>query len=207
VSTSTPSISDKSVILNSRSRSLVISLPGKLPLTFPSAVDRTPLTSTEQYPGVEGVVRYSEGVSVGYRGYDELDLDVAYPFGHGLSYTTFDYADLEVSNASITAGEVQVTFRVTNSGAHAGREVAQVYLGRLPGQTPTPPRQLAGFVPVTLKPGEATRLEVSIPCRCFSYWDVTTDNWVTPPGSVEVHVGASSRDIRLIGELEVPTDD
>jgi beta-glucosidase len=170
-------------------------------------VDRTPITSKEQYPGVEGVVQYSEGVFVGYRGYDELGIDVAYPFGHGLSYTKFDYADLEISDTSPRTGAIQVTFRVTNSGTRTGREVAQVYVGRLAGQTPTPPRQLAGFVPVTLKPGEATRLEVSISRRRLSYWDVTADDWVTPAGSVEVHVGASSRDIRLIGQLQVPTDD
>jgi beta-glucosidase len=176
---------------------------GKLPWTLPAAGDRTPISTPEQYPGVGGVVSYSEGVFVGYRGYDELEIDPAFPFGHGLSYTSFGYTDLQVSNPSTTADDVQVSFRLANTGDRAGREVAQVYVGRLPADIPTPLRQLAGFVSVELQPGADEQLEVAIPRQCLSYWDVAAGGWVTPPGAVQVHVGASSRDIRLSGVLQL----
>jgi beta-glucosidase len=176
---------------------------GKLPWTFPAAEDRTPIRTPEQYPGVDGVVAYSEGVFVGYRGYDELEIEPAFAFGHGLSYTTFDYTDLQVSGPSTTSGDVRVSFRVANVGERAGREVAQVYVGRLPTDVPTPLRQLAGFVSVELQPGDATVLEVVVPRQSLSYWDVVSGGWVTPSGTVEVHVGASSRDIRQSAALHL----
>jgi beta-glucosidase len=176
---------------------------GKLPWTLPAAGDRTPITTVEQYPGVDGVVTYSEGVFVGYRGYDELEIEPAFPFGHGLSYTSFGYSDLQVSHPSTTAEDVQVSFRLANTGDRVGREVAQVYVGRLPADIPTPLRQLAGFVCVELQPGAEEQLEVTIPRQCLSYWDVAAGGWVTPAGAVEVHVGASSRDIRLSGVLQL----
>ena len=181
---------------------------GKLPLTFPIDEARTPLTTPEQYPGVDGVLSYSEGILVGYRGYDQLDLEPRFAFGHGLSYTAFAYDGLELEprpiddDASATA-VIEVSFDLTNTGARAGTEVAQVYLGRLPADVATPPRTLAGWARVTLDPGERRRVTVAIPRRSLEWWDVARRGWTLARGSVDVEVGASSRDIRLRGRTTV----
>ena len=113
------------------------------------------------------------------------------------------YSDLQIFNPSTTANDVKVSFRLANTGNRVGREVAQVYVGRLPVDIPTPLRQLAGFVSTELQPGHNEQLEVAIPRQCLSYWDVDASDWVTPSGAVDVHVGASSRDIRLSGVLHL----
>ena len=178
---------------------------GRLPLTFPESLSETPVSSPAQYPGIDGVATYSEGVMVGYRGYDELGLEPRYPFGHGLSYTTFDYAEIEVgpADATIDTTIAVVSFEVVNTGTRPGVEVAQVYVGRLPGSTPTPPRQLAGWARVPLEAGERRRVSVAISRRSVSHWDVASHDWRTPPGDVAVHVGRSSRDLRLEGRITV----
>ena len=110
---------------------------GRLPLTFPRSLSQTPVSTPEQYPGVDGVASYSEGIMVGYRGYDELGIEPQYPFGHGLSYTSFDFADLEVAAADSAADVAIVSFVVGNTGTRPGIEVAQVYVGRLPVDSDT----------------------------------------------------------------------
>ena len=182
---------------------------GKLPLTFPVDDARTPLTTPEQYPGVDGVLSYSEGIFVGYRGYDQRDLEPRFAFGHGLSYTEFAYDRLELEPRPIDddgdpkAAVIAVSFDLTNSGARAGTEVAQVYRGRLPADVATPPRTLAGWARVTLDPGERRRVTVAIPRRCLEWWGEARGGWTLARGSVELEVGASSRDIRLRGRTTV----
>lgn len=173
---------------------------GKLPLTFPRSMAETPIAAdAARYPGKGEVVHYSEGILVGYRGYDELEIDPRYPFGHGLSYTTFQYDRLRIDGT-------EVSFDVTNSGAVAGVEVAQLYVGKLPTEVMTPPRQLADFARVRLEPGESRCVTVSVTRRALSFWDPQTSAWTTPAGPVPVYVGGSSRDIRLSGILEVSED-
>ncbi|MFT4137240.1 glycoside hydrolase family 3 protein [Microbacterium sp.] len=176
---------------------------GRLPLTLPRDLDQTPAADPRTYPGVEGSVVYEEGVFVGYRGFDARGLEPAYPFGHGLAYTDFDYSDLEVSaGAGDEAATVSVTVR--NTGARAGSEVVQVYVGELPTDAVlTPPQQLAGFAKVRLEAGASERVSVSVPRRAVSYFDVGAHAWATPAGEVEVRVGRSSRDIRLTGTVAV----
>jgi beta-glucosidase len=178
---------------------------GRLPLTFPRSLSETPVSSPAQYPGIDGVATYSEGVIVGYRGYDELGLEPQYPFGHGLSYATFNYAAIEVgpADATVDAAVAVVSFEVANTGTRPGVEVAQVYVGRLPGSTPTPPRQLAGWARVPLEAGERRRVSVAISRRSVSHWDVASHDWRTPQGDIAVHVGRSSRDLRLEGRVTV----
>ncbi|HEX2756562.1 MAG TPA: glycoside hydrolase family 3 C-terminal domain-containing protein [Candidatus Limnocylindrales bacterium] len=178
---------------------------GRLPLTFPRSLAETPVSSAAQYPGVDGVATYSEGVMVGYRGYDELGLQPRFPFGHGLSYTTFEYGGLEVDPAPAAEDDVvaTVSFEVANTGSRPGVEVAQVYVGRLPGPTRTPLRQLAGWARIGLDPGERRRVSVAIARRSVSVWDVDTHAWQTPAGDVSVEVGRSSRDLRLSARVGV----
>jgi len=176
---------------------------GRLPLTFPHDLAHTPVTDPRHYPGTDGRVEYADGIFVGYRGYAQHDLEPLFPFGHGLSYTTFAYHDLEIS-----PGEADdlacVTVAVTNTGTRHGSEVIQVYLGRLPAPVPTPPRRLAAYRKVRIAPGQSERIHLTIPARAASYWDVDTHGWTRAKGEVELFVGTSSGDLRLSTTLPLP---
>jgi beta-glucosidase len=158
------------------------------------------------FPGEDGHVRYGEGIFVGYRGYDAADRPVAYPFGHGLSYTRFDHADLSVATTgSHDSGDLTITVRltVTNTGAVAGREVVQLYVGAPHSSVTRPPRELRGFTTVYLAPGERTDVEFTVGSRDLAYWSTAHRQWVVEPGEFTLEVGASSRDIRLRAGVHV----
>jgi beta-glucosidase len=175
---------------------------GKLPVTFPPADERTPIArSDERYPGVNGQADYAEGVLVGYRWYDVRDVEPLFPFGHGLSYTTFAYSALRIAPVD---GGFDVTFVVRNNGDVAGSEVAQLYLGPPPDPPVImAPRQLVGFERVRLSPGEEREVTIHFGERELSYWSIAEHDWVVVAGRRPVHVGSSSRDIRLKGEVTV----
>jgi beta-glucosidase len=154
-----------------------------------------------RYPGVNGQEYYSEGIFVGYRWYDQQRIAPLYPFGYGLSYTSFGYRHLRVLGAK--QGIPRVRFTLTNTGRRTGTEVAQVYVGRLPTSLPTPVKQLAGVARVTLGPSQSRTVTVSLDRRSLSYWDSQADRWVTPAGQVAVLVGSSSRNIQLRGTLTI----
>jgi len=181
---------------------------GKLPVTFPRSERDTPVSSPEQYAGRDDfVASYSEGLGVGYRGYDQFGIEPLFPFGHGLSYTSFAYSRLQlVPETTDGTKNVQVRFTLTNTGSRAGAEVAQVYLG-LPASTGEPPKRLVGWAKVELEPGETKEVSVSLDPNSashpLSYWNVTTNGWEMASGDYQVHVGASSRDIRLTDTLYV----
>jgi beta-glucosidase len=176
---------------------------GRLPLTFPRDLAHTPVTDPRHYPGVGGRVEYADGVFVGYRGYAKQGLDPLFPFGHGLSYTTFAYDDLEIGSGD--AGDLaSVTVTVTNTGARPGSEVIQVYLGQLPAPVPTPSHRLAAYRKVRIAPGRSERIRLTIPTRAASYWDVDAHGWARATGEVELFVGASSGDLRLSTTLLLP---
>jgi beta-glucosidase len=158
------------------------------------------------FPGEEGHVRYGEGVFVGYRGYDALELPVAYPFGHGLSYSSFSYRDLRISQAgSADAGDLAVTVRctITNTGGRAGHEVVQVYVGDPAAAVARPPRELKAFAKVGLEPGAGQDVTFTLTARDLSYWSAVHRRWVLEPGEFRICVGASSRDIRLSAAITV----
>ncbi|MEV1176896.1 glycoside hydrolase family 3 C-terminal domain-containing protein, partial [Nonomuraea sp. NPDC049784] len=172
---------------------------GKLPVTFPRRAEDASTAPAGRYPGAGGVAVYSEGVFVGYRHYDADDVEPLFPFGHGLSYTRFQYGDLSVRGAG---GGLSVSFTVTNTGRREGVEVAQVYLGPPPGPpVPMPPRALAGFARVRLSPGERRRVTVTVGRRALQYW--SDGRWVLAGGRRTVHVGSSSRDLRLRQDVTV----
>jgi beta-glucosidase len=174
---------------------------GKLPLTFPETEAETPINTPEQYPGVGDVARYSEGVFVGYRGYDKLRIRPRFPFGYALSYTSFRYANLQTQ--TLPDGGVQIRFRLRNTGARTGAEVPQVYVGPLPTSVATPLKRLAGFDKVQLDPGESRRVTITLDPRAFSYWGSYSHRWITPGGEVPIYVGSSSRDVQLTGSTTV----
>ncbi|TMC89943.1 MAG: beta-glucosidase [Chloroflexi bacterium] len=180
---------------------------GKLPVTFPRSEREMPLSSPEQYPGVNGVAHFSEGLAVGYRGYDQFEIEPLFPFGYGLSYTSFTYSELRVEpETSEGTSPIQVSFTLTNTGSRRGAEVAQVYLG-LPDSTGEPPKRLVGWAKVELEPGESREVIVTLDpnaASCpLSSWNVDTNGWEIAHGDYVVYVGASSRDIRLTGTLRV----
>jgi beta-glucosidase len=165
---------------------------GRLAETVPQRLQDNP--SYLNFPGELGVVRYGEGVFVGYRGYDAREQDVSYPFGHGLSYTTFGYSDLDVT-LDEEGGTVSVT--VANTGSRAGKEVVQVYVGPPASAVARPVRELKAFAKVALEPGESRRVALTLTRRDLSYFDPRQRRWVVEAGEYAVAVGASSRDLRL----------
>ncbi len=181
---------------------------GKLPVTFPRSDSDTPVSSPEQYAGRDSfVAHYSEGLGVGYRGYDQFGIEPLFPFGYGLSYTSFTYAQLRLEPETTDgASNVQVSFTIMNCDGCMGAEIAQVYLG-LPASTGEPPKRLVGWAKVELVPGETGEITVNLDPNAtahpLSYWNVNTHGWETANGDYLVYVGASSRDVRLTGTLRV----
>ncbi|MCD2442060.1 glycoside hydrolase family 3 C-terminal domain-containing protein [Agromyces sp. SYSU K20354] len=180
----------------------VVNPSGRLAETIPVRLEDTP--AYLDFPGEFGHVRYGEGLFVGYRWYDARDAAVRYPFGHGLSYTRFAYSGL-----SATADEAGLAVRVTvtNTGDRAGREVVQVYTALAGSSVARAPRELKGFANVALEAGESREVEVAVRREDLAYWDIRVDHWIVEGGAYTVEVGASSRDIRLVGAVDVAGDD
>jgi beta-glucosidase len=167
---------------------------GHLPVTFPASLSQVPARTKAQFPGVNGKVHYTEGIDVGYRWYDAKSLTPMFPFGFGLSYTSFRFSDLRIGGPGQRGhggGGVRVTARITNTGRRAGSDVAQLYL-RDPAAAGEPPRQLKGFAKVTLRPGQSQVVRFTLDRHDLSYWSNPANAWVVAPGSFGVFVGDSS---------------
>jgi beta-glucosidase len=173
---------------------------GKLAMTFPANEHQGPGTFFLDYPGDGMTANYTEGVLVGYRWYDARKQEPLFPFGHGLSYTTFAYSGLQVQHAG--GDQATVSVRVANAGTRAGAEVVQLYLGA-PAAAQEPPKQLRGFEKIFLKPGESKVVTLKLDKDSFAAWDAETHGWNVHPGTYSVMVGSSSRDIRLKGALTI----
>ena len=171
---------------------------GRLPVIFPASEEQ----ALRQYAG-GGSIDLSEGVFIGYRHYQLHGFTPLYPFGYGLSYTQFEYTDLQITTPEdpLNAAVVHVTAR--NTGRCAGSTVVQTYIGALPAPVPTPSKQLAGFAKVTLKPGEMTHVEMTISRRVVSYWDNNARQWTSPKGDISVYVGSSAADDGLTRTLHL----
>jgi len=142
---------------------------------------------------------YNEGIYVGYRNYEIKNLAPLFPFGYGLSYTSFSYADLSTTSPS-SDGAFTVSFTVTNTGSVAGREVAQVYIADPQSSLPRPVKELKGFSKVHLEPGKSRKVTVELGRDAISFYDDRKSAWVAEKGAFEVLVGTSSADIKLKGE-------
>ena len=181
---------------------------GKLAETIPVRLEDNP--SYLNFPGDSGVVRYGEGLFIGYRGYDAAHHEVSYPFGFGLSYTTFEISDLELSQqGSVATADlaVQVTVRVTNTGSVAGAEVVQLYVCDVETSVTRPIRELKGFAKVWLQPGESQRVLIRLDERSFAFWSIRLGRWAVEAGEFEIAVGSSSRhlDVRQRIHLDAPS--
>jgi len=170
---------------------------GKLAETFPLQLEDTP---AQPYPGGPATVEYRESLYVGYRWYDTAKVEVLFPFGYGLSYTTFAYSDLVVKRDDAI---VAVTFKVKNTGAVFGKEIAQLYVRDVQSTVFRPDKELKGFAKVELQPGQETEVTLTLGRRAFGYYDVGNRDWVVEAGDFEILVGASSRDIRLSALLHI----
>jgi len=170
---------------------------GKLAETFPARLEDTPAYLSFPDDGT-GRVPFTEGLYTGYRWYDARRIDPLFPFGHGLSYTSFTYSDLTVDRlGDAGAGEVTVSLKVKNTGARAGREVAQLYVREQRPRLPRPDKELKAFAKVALGPGEETLVSFRLCQRDFAVYDPRAGAWTTAGGVFDLLVGASSRDIRL----------
>ena len=167
---------------------------GKLSETVPLRYED--VSSAPYYPGMEATSEYREGLYVGYRYFDTVKQAVKYPFGYGLSYTTFAYSGLEVT-------EDAVRFRIRNNGPVPGEEVAQLYIHADTAGMFRPEQELKGFAKVSLNPGEEKEVSIPLNDRSFSVWSILENDWVIEPGTYEIRIGASSRDIRLTTKAEM----
>ncbi|MBO0907809.1 glycoside hydrolase family 3 C-terminal domain-containing protein [Arthrobacter sunyaminii] len=181
---------------------------GKLPVTFPVSDEQAttvgPSNPFDIFDVVSPTVEYTNGVFVGYKNYVTQGAVPLFPFGHGLSYTSFGYRNLStpaVVDADDPSGNVSV--QISNLGTRTGQETVQVYVGNLPGEEPTPARQLAGYGSITLPPGGVGTVNIELDPRSLQYWDDEADDFVTPTGPVAIYVGRSVSDTRLIGQVTV----
>ena len=166
---------------------------GKLPVTFPKRLQDTP--AFVNYPGAREQL-YGEGIFVGYRWYEARDIAPLFPFGHGLSYTTFDYSDLRAPSTARVGESILVSVAVKNTGAVTGKEIVQVYVRDAQSSLARPQKELKRFAKVALKPGESQTVSFTLDERAFAFYDPYQSCWVVEPGEFEILAGSSSRDIR-----------
>ena len=207
---------------------------GKLPFTFPVKLEDSPAYALGNFPqkqegtdvfaaahrdditgGAQAAPRrpmqrvspkayYTEGMYVGYRWFDTKNVPVMYAFGHGLSYVTFDYANIETNKKSYKANDViKVTFDLTNNGDMVADEVAQLYVTRLDATVEWPVKELKAFDRVTLQPGETKSVTLEVPVESLRYWDVDADVWALENGNIEIMVGGASDDLRLKTQVAI----
>lgn len=171
---------------------------GKLPVTFPKRLEDTP--AFLDYPG-ERSVRYGEGIFVGYRNYDKRLIEPLFPFGFGLSYTTFEYGAIKAPKTFKRGEEVVVSLSIKNTGKLRGKEVVQLYVRDVACSVARPVRELKGFAKVDLAPGKSTKVSFRLGMRAFSFYDPHTAEWIAEPGAFEIQIGSSSRDIKHTAAL------
>lgn len=180
---------------------------GKLPCTFPKRLADSPAQALGNYPGTNGTATYAEGLLVGYRWFDAKNIEPLFPFGYGLSYTTFEYSDLKLVPGTDSNNVVTAVFDVKNTGSRDGAEVAQLYIHENNPSLERPEKELKGFQKVFLKAGETRSVAVLIKRTAFAFYHPASNGWKVEKDSFDILVGGSSRDIRLHGHLNLdPTN-
>lgn len=177
---------------------------GKMPFTTPVSLDQSPAHALGNFPGRDLKVNYEEDILVGYRWFDTKGLPVVYPFGYGLSYTTFDYSNLNTDKKTYDqADTIQATFTLTNTGDREGAEVAQLYVSDPVCSVMRPVKELKGFKKVFLKPGESRRITLDIPVSSLAFYSEAQSQFVVEPGEFILQLGASASDIKQKISVEV----
>jgi len=175
---------------------------GRMPVTIARDSGDYPALNTT--PDEHDQLVYSEGVDIGYRHFDAKAIEPRFCFGHGLGYTDFEYESLGLAADGKVEGEpLELRIRLRNAGDRAGKEVVQVYVADLESSVRRPPRELKGFAVVRLEPGESAEIGMAISDRDLAFWDTERNAWHVEPGSFEIQVGRSSRDIRLRARFEL----
>jgi beta-glucosidase len=179
---------------------------GKLPVSLPKKYEDSP--AAKNYPGENLHVDYAEGIYVGYRYYDTKNIEPQFPFGFGLSYTKFEYSDLKTIPFTTKSGSVQqkgiiVDAKIKNTGQRAGVEVVQLYVHDGHSKIDRPVHELKAFSRVELNPGESKTVQLQLDPSAFEYWSPDTKRWTLDPGTFEIQLGASSRDIRLKAPVQI----
>jgi beta-glucosidase len=176
---------------------------GRLPVTLPAAESDSPVLHA--VPAADGTLRYSEGPLIGYRGYDATGVTPRYPFGHGLGYTDWTYESISCAPKLGAGSDLELSVSITNTGARSGKEVVQAYLTAPAGSATDgrPVQVLAGFATTQAAAGESVRVSLTIPARLFDRYDEDLAAWITPEGTYTVHIGRSSRDLRLSAPVQV----
>ncbi len=175
---------------------------GHLAETWPVHLQDNP--SYLNFPGEDGVVTYAEGIFMGYRYYDKKEMPVNFPFGHGLSYTQFEYSDLILDKTAMTDTDVlTVSVKVKNTGSQAGKAVVQLYVCDTESTVRRPVRELKGFEKIALNPGESRTVSFTLDKRAFAYWESKIHDWFVESGNFRIEIGESSREIRLCETVQV----
>ncbi len=179
---------------------------GKLPVSMTKCLEDT--SAYLFFPGTKREVAYHEGVFVGYKYYDLKHTDLLYPFGHGLSYTNFEYYDMKLSCGTLAKGEneVEISLKVKNTGTYIGKEVVQLYVGMFDTYIKRPKKELKGFAKVELYPGEEKLVTLRLSRQDFAYYDVNHHEWYAPTGDYQIMLGSSSADIRLTASLHLEAE-
>lgn len=175
---------------------------GKLPMTFEKKWEDNPAYNSYHDPDGDKHVKYTEGIFIGYRGYDKLKREVQYPFGHGLSYTSFKLSGLNVSRQNAD-GSVEVTCKLSNTGKRDGAQVVQAYVGRMGGSIERPEKELRKYEKIFLKAGESTTVKMTLPKEAFTYYSTNAHEFVIDPGTYNILLGFSSRDIKAQKAVEI----
>lgn len=179
---------------------------GKLAETYPMCLDDTP--TAFRYPESNEDVKYNESIFIGYRYYDKTDKQVRFPFGFGLSYTSFEYSEIKLKKKNLSKGEgATVSFIVKNTGDMAGSEIAQVYVSKPESRVFRAPKELKGFAKVQLEPGEEKKVTIELDDRAFAFWNTQTHEWCVEGGEYKILVGSSSRDIFLEADVKMKSED
>lgn len=178
---------------------------GRLPETFPLRLQDTPCYLS--YGGEKDKVEYREGIFVGYRYYTSKEMPVLFPFGHGLSYTTFEYSNLTAEKDTVKeSGRLRVTVDVTNTGEYKGKEVVQLYVAKEKGSIIRPVRELRAFDKIELEPGETKTVEFTLDMRAFAYWEEEIHDWYVESGIYEIQIGKSASDIILSKKIQAESE-
>jgi beta-glucosidase len=175
---------------------------GRLPVTFERLWEDNPVHDSYHPAPGSNRVDYKEGIFLGYRGYEHNKTRPLFPFGYGLSYTSFKYGNLKIREVS-PGKKYEVSFDVANTGSRAGAEVSQIYIGDSHSGVPRPAKELKGLAKTELRPGQTKRVVVILDERAFSYYDAKAKQWCTEPGKFDVLVGRSSEQIELQGDVSI----
>jgi beta-glucosidase len=168
----------------------------KLPMTFPARLEDSPAHALDDYN--PDAITFKEGVFIGYRWYEDQNIKPLFPFGHGLSYTDFEYSNLQISAPTMGANEtLNVSYTVTNSGDRSGKEVTQLYIQDVESSVERPGKELKGFAKVALKPGESKVVHHSIDQRALSFWNTASNDWKAEAGDFNIIIGPSSNQVAL----------